>query len=180
MEIKNKKQFGLILVILIRVLSSFLVFWKPIEAIFLSFFLDIIDGTILAYYGWKREEYHRIDKPLDFFHYVLLLIVAMNTSVFFIALLLFIFRMIGHVLFEFSKDDRVFILFPNIFEYYLLLHLIFVKYIPDLSVNRWWILLLLIIFKLCIEIFRHYFKFDWNMTIVDWYKKKRAESKHWL
>ena len=106
------------LVILLRLLSAPLIFVWPLISIILSFLLDIVDIEFASRGVLTLKNYEKWDKILDLWWYLNALIFGwINFSEYkFFLLGLFIFRMVGDIIFILKNDRRIFIVFPNLFE----------------------------------------------------------------
>jgi hypothetical protein len=110
-------------IIFLRIIAAPLIFIWPLPAIILSFFLDIIDIEFASRNVLTLKEYERYDKALDLWWYLNVMIFSWfylpNFKLF--LLTLFIYRIIGNIIFFFKNDRRIFFLFPNLFESIFLL-----------------------------------------------------------
>jgi hypothetical protein len=82
------------------------------------FFLDLIDGELFKKAGVFRSRYEIIDKCLDYYWYVFILVFVYwgllpAKGVF---LFLFIFRFLGQTLFLITEKEEILFWFPNVFE----------------------------------------------------------------
>jgi len=158
------QSMSLIFVILLRLIIPLLIFRRPLLGGVASVLLDAVDVNIVRIMGGTFPNYQQLDKYLDtyylFFEFVVSLgwdhRLAKQTSV-----LLFLYRVVGVVLFEVT-NTRVFLLFfPNLFEYFFLFFVIFKRrYFDSNKVNSWsrvvLILVLLYILKLPQEYLLHF------------------------
>lgn len=107
-----------------RVIIPFFIFWNPVLITILSVVGDAVDGDIFQRVGIKKGDYQTIDKFLDLYWYVFIMIYALGIEFKDVFLFLFIFRMVGNVLFFLIKDQRILIIFPNIFETFFFVYLL--------------------------------------------------------
>ncbi|MFA6016643.1 MAG: hypothetical protein WC744_00985 [Patescibacteria group bacterium] len=105
-------------IVILRVLSAPLIFVWPLPAIILSFFLDVIDIEFASRKVLTLSEYERYDKMLDLWWYFNAVIFSwlylLDYKI--ILLILFVFRMIGNIIFIIKNDRKIFFAFPNFFE----------------------------------------------------------------
>jgi hypothetical protein len=109
------------MVFAIRLLGVALVFiFSPILAIVLNILIDYLDGPVYKHYlkvASKKAQYY--DKFWDYAYYIALLILIVNIKPMAWQLLvaLFFYRSIGELAFFVTGNKKVFIYFPNFFEY---------------------------------------------------------------
>lgn len=105
-------------VVILRLISAPIIFIWPLQAIILSFFLDVIDIEFASYKVLTLPEYERYDKALDSWWYINIMAYSWFylTNYKYLLLALFIFRIIGEIIFFVKNNRRVFFLFPNFFE----------------------------------------------------------------
>ena len=118
------KTVVLILIFTVRLLAISLLFLvNPITAIVINIITDYADGPLYKHYlktSALRAQYY--DKILDYLYYIGLLFLAFShlTTVIPLLLLLFVYRTIGEAVFYATGNKRVFVYFPNFFEYFTL------------------------------------------------------------
>ena len=78
--------------------------------------LDSVDGDILLELGLSDQTYQTIDKAADYFSYVIMLVVGLRWRIKRLLILLFIYRSIGQGLFFVTRNEIVFLYFPNFLE----------------------------------------------------------------
>lgn len=157
------KIFVLILIFTIRLsVISLLFLINPITAIIINIIADYADGPLYKYYlkiPPLRAQYY--DKILDYIYYVglLTLVISQKTVVLPFLLLLFIFRTVGEFIFFITGNKRIFVYFPNFFEYFTLGFFITQAIDPTAITSslNWIALLLLVItwFRVWNESFLH-------------------------
>ncbi|MFC1780235.1 hypothetical protein ACFLY9_00895 [Patescibacteria group bacterium] len=130
----TKQQTAIIIiVVLLRLVSPFLILRQPMLGIIICILFDIIDFTILLFGNIRvdksilHKQYQRFDKLLD--HYYLSFIFAYivlnsSQSIITVATILYVFRSIGLLIFEISKKRILLILFPNYFENFCIIFLL--------------------------------------------------------
>lgn len=155
----------------LRVIGALFIFFQPLIGIIISYFLDWFDSYLLIQRaGISRAQYHMLDKNLDEFWSVIMLIVGWHTP--FVGLLagLFVYRLIGHLVYLATNDTRIFLLFPNVFDFVFLW---FVALRPWVSVASamyfWQVIIVLTGLKVIQEIVLHWI----------WPARLRYMKKHW-
>lgn len=165
---------GELIVIGLRLAVPFLIFRFWLVGGITVMLLDAADVIIIDLLGLGGfgDHYAELDKVLDSYYYVIELVVALrweNPWMRWPAAALFVYRLIGAVLFEVS-DTRLFLfLFPNLFENWWLYVVVVRKWWPGSrpkSMNTTAIpLLLLLIPKMGQEYLLHYSEAQpWNWT----------------
>ncbi len=155
---------SLIFVILLRLIIPLLIFRRPLLGGVASISIDAFDANIVHLMGGTFPSYQQIDKFLDTYYLFLEFVVSLawdhkiakQTSV-----ILFLYRVVGVILFEVTNARVFLLLFPNLFEYFFLLYLVFKRRCFDSNkVDSWskiaLILVLLYILKLPQEYLLHY------------------------
>ena len=153
-----------IFVILLRLTIPLLIFRRPLLGGVASLLLDAVDANIVHIMGGAFPNYQQLDKFLDLYYLFFEFVVSLGWNHRFAkqtSVILFLYRVVGVVLFEIT-DTRVFLLFfPNLFEYFFLSFLIFKRrYFDSDKVNSWskivLILVLLYVLKFPQEYLLHY------------------------
>ena len=155
---KNKKKKNelfplLVTVLMCRFLVPFLLFIQPLVAIPLSLLLDAVDGQLFFNSGYKWKMYNQVDKTLDYWWYVFLLIflIQKHPQASIIAITLFIVRSLGQFIGVFLSHERAYLLFPNAFEWFAFLII--------LSATRVeWALVISVVTAIVVELWFHVFK----------------------
>lgn len=81
-----------------------------------NYVLDVIDGDILLELGLSEAAYQAIDKGADLFSYVIMLVLGLRWRIRKVIIVLFVYRLIGQVLFFATGDEIVFMFFQNFLE----------------------------------------------------------------
>lgn len=152
--------------IVVRVCNDIYMLFSPLNGILLSVFWDIMDTYCFILGNFSRKEYHFFDKILDWIHYLFTLVVAYQLPNFTFMLGWFLYRTLGHVIHFFTKDHRVFIIFPNVFEYLVIAELIFIRFSLPYSIKNPAILASIILFKVVHEMYIHLFPLDIQYRII--------------
>jgi hypothetical protein len=155
-----KRPFFYNLAIVLRLAAALLIFIAPLEGILLSFIFDHLDSYLWAYSGLTKKEYHEIDKPLDFLTYIPELLVVIDTPIRLLALFLFLYRTLGHVLYSMTGNHKIFLLFPNFFEHYVLAYFIILRFDLTISVFDIRIFIIIAVLKMLQEVYIHCFSID--------------------
>jgi len=117
----------LTVVLLLRFFLPFLIFSKPLLALFLSLILDSIDGQLFYFLKFRWDQYNTVDKLLDFWWYLFIVFFFWGKTTFPIAVILFTYRSIGQFYGILAKREEVYLFFPNILEWFFFATLIFSK-----------------------------------------------------
>ncbi len=154
-------------VVAMRVSGYIYMLYRPLEGMILSIFLDILDWFILSFGKFKKEDYHKIDKPLDYLQYLFLIPIVFNTYIFEAYMLLLGWRTIGQIIASKTGNRALYFFFPNIAEYLALLYFIKVRFNLNIELDAWFIVAGLITFKLVQEYWIHIKKasHSWHIGI---------------
>lgn len=164
-------------VVILRILVAPSIFVWPLLSIILSVFLDLIDADF-AHKIMSKKLYQLIDKNLDLWWFINIIIyVFINIPEYKIYLLfLFIYRLIGQLIYYFSKNRKVLLFFPNFFEWVFILIFFGKNYFPSILEGKIYVLILIIIF--IVKIFQEWFLHTANLSIrEDFLKIKRSWKK---
>lgn len=159
----------------IRIAAVFLLWWNFLVAVVVNFVLDAVDGDILSKFRIKRGWYQKYDKYLDDWWYVVLFVyMLMNVErglVFTILVYLFVWRMIGSLLFEFTNWEWLLMFFPNVFNFGVILWVL----MPGLFslVGAWWVFGGLLVFTLVREWMLHISKIDMTHFLLPFLPAKK-------
>ena len=88
----------------------------PVVGAWSNYVLDSIDGDVLLELGLSEETYQTIDKAADFYSYLIMLIVGLRWRIRILIVLLFMYRIVGQLLFFKTRQEIVFVAFPNFLE----------------------------------------------------------------
>ncbi|MBI2011947.1 hypothetical protein HYS91_04215 [Candidatus Daviesbacteria bacterium] len=105
-----------IIVISLKFLIPPLMLIFPFYSLWGNYFLDVVDGDILLSLGMSAVTYQVIDKFADFISYIFMLILGLRWQIKKIIVILFIYRIIGQVLFFITGNELVFFYFQNFLE----------------------------------------------------------------
>ena len=106
------------LILLTRVLSAVYILFDPVWGFISSTFFDWFDWYILENKTkvLTVPQYQRWDKNVDWFMYSAMLVSGIWYGSSGLLLVLFIFKLIGHLVYLKTEDRKIFILFPNFLE----------------------------------------------------------------
>ena len=166
---------GPVIVTLIRLLIPLTILKHPFWGTILSLLTDAIDVILITILNMGDfTNYHSVDKFLDMYYlsfsaYTSLAwndLLAKKTSIF-----LFVYRLIGFILFELTHMRSLLLLFPNLFEHFFLFYLGYMKLFKKSSFSTYkqlaGVLIFLLILKLPQELVLHYLELQpWN-----WFKE---------
>lgn len=164
-------------IFILRILVAPLIFIWPLLSIIVSFFLDLIDGDF-AYKVVSKKLYQIIDKNLDLWWFINIMIYSyINYPDYKIYLLiLFIYRVVGQLIYYVSGNRKILLLFPNFFEWVFFLIFLGKNYYPSIITGQTFYLILLVIFF--VKIFHEWFLHVANLSIrEDFFKSKRNWRK---
>lgn len=115
---KAGKIFQYYFVILLRFILPLFIFSYPLYIVIGATLLDAIDGEFAARRVLTKTRYQYIDKFMDNWWYLCVLIYSYSyfNQYFLLLLILFCYRIIGISLFYRMKKRLMLILFPNFFE----------------------------------------------------------------
>ncbi len=153
----------MIIVCLLRLIGSTLILRYPLLGGFLAIALDYVDMRILEYFQHgDLSNYQSLDKLLDLYYLSLEAYIAYkwkNNLARFTALFLFIYRLIGTLIFEYTKIEPLLMVFPNLFEYFFMAYLLHLKFFrKDLFIKPMvivYVMIILLLIKLPHEYLLH-------------------------
>jgi len=155
----------------VRIFASLIVFKFNFFGAILVILIDFSDLFMmnLITLGGVRN-YQFLDKFLDLFYIAYFLIIALRWEKLLrnISILLFVFRILGFVLFEFFQNRLILFIFPNVFEFWFLgITLLFL--LKSNITNRKIIIVLVIttLLKMIQEYILHVWKVLDNYRAVD-------------
>ena len=155
----------------VRIFASLIVFKFNFFGAILVILIDFSDLFMmnLITLGGVRN-YQFLDKFLDLFYIAYFLIIALRWEKLLrnISILLFVFRILGFVLFEFFQNRLILFIFPNVFEFWFLgITLLFL--LKSNITNRKIIIVLVIttLLKMIQEYILHVWKVLDNYMAVD-------------
>lgn len=140
---RNRNTITLTVVIILRICVPFFIFRNPLIAFIFSLILDQADGQLFYNSGYRWEQYNKIDKVLDYWWYLFILIFLWGRSIFPIAAVLLAYRSIGQFLGIVYNKEEAYLWFPNILEWFFLAQLLFseINIFVALTISVVWALL---------------------------------------
>jgi hypothetical protein len=148
---------------LLRIVTPLFIFKFPLPATLASMILDL-DAYIAQRAGLRWREYHRIDKILDFWFYIIILLYSLDKPIVPYITGLFIFRSIGQFLSIKTYNTKYLIYFPQAVDLYFLVYLFSLRiaFLKPVLVGEENIKLLLILLALGLaaEFWIHIFHFS--------------------
>lgn len=177
----TKKQIKIIsFLALLRLFIPLIIFINPIWGAITMLFLDLIDYQIIVgIYKVDRLTYEIYDKLLDYYGYLLILIylltnLEITNIVLQFAIFYFTIRTIGELIFSLNKNEKILLIFPNIFEPYFWIWLYNPALIDTLSENIKLLFLFLLPLKLIHEYIVHFL--EWSPSKI-WTSKIKISDK---
>ena len=165
---------GELVVIAIRLALPLLILRYWLVGAVIAMVIDMLDVVMIELIGLGgfRDHYAETDKLLDSYYYVLELIVALGWASPWTripSVLLFVYRLIGAVIFEFTGAHIWLFIFPNLFENWWLYVVVVMKWFPSIVPSGWKNtlipLFLLLIPKMAQEYLLHFAEaHPWNWT----------------
>ena len=162
---------GPIIVTAIRLLVPLSIFRWPLFGVLASVAVDALDVIIAGAIGrGEFQNYSAFDKALDTYYLTFALIVSLrwnNSLAKRTSIVLFAYRLIGVVLFEITHIRVLLLVFPNLFENFVIFYLVVQRFFPRFTLRTYTkqaiILFLLLLLKLPQEFVLHYLEFGpWN------------------
>lgn len=140
----------------LRFAAALGIFIHPLAGMLASFFMDWFDSYLLIQWaGFSREEYHALDKNLDQVWSIVMLVAGFATPYWLLLSILYLYRLLGHVVYLKTCDTRIFLLFPNVFEFAFLWFVAFAPW-STAHFDMWHSLIVLTALKLIQEVILHW------------------------
>lgn len=163
------------IVIIVRLLIPFTIFRWPLLGGILSFTADFYDFPVLNTFGWgflNSDIYQPIDKLLDIYYLSFEAFVSLKWNDLLArktAVTLFLWRLIGVIVFELTHIRKLLFFAPNIFEYFYLTFLAIKKFNPGFRLTRKILIVMLLtigIPKLIHEYILHYLEYPLGFRTI--------------
>jgi hypothetical protein len=125
-----------IVIATIRIAGSLPVLRWPLLGGLLAILIDLSDLLLMGVLDLGGvPDYQSLDKWLDQVYLALFLVVALRWTnpARTISIALYVYRLIGFVLFELTGQRALLLVFPNVFEFWF----IFVAFVGDERIARW-------------------------------------------
>lgn len=107
---------GSVFIIGLRFILPALMLWHPFPAVWVNYFLDVVDGDLLLQLGMADTTYQIIDKFSDYVAYIFMLIIGSRWRLRRLIIGLFIYRTIGQAWFFLTQNELAFFYFQNFLE----------------------------------------------------------------
>jgi hypothetical protein len=107
---------GIGIVIALKFIVPMLLLRFPFFAAWGNYVLDVIDGDILQGLGLSEHTYQLVDKGADLFSYVFMLLVGLRWRIKNVIIVLFVYRLVGQILFFATGNEMYFVYFQNFLE----------------------------------------------------------------
>ena len=160
------------LIILLKVLVPASMLKFPLFGLWGNYFLDVVDGDILLSLGVSDSTYQLIDKSTDFISYFFMLILGFRWSIKNTIVILFIYRIIGQVLYLRSSNELIFFYFQNFLEPLMMIYALILFQQKDekktyLIYKKHLILIwaIVIIYKIWNEWYLHFANIDLSLLL---------------
>lgn len=163
-----------IVIILIRLLVPLVIFRWALFGGILAIIADNLDVVILdALHVSNFGPYNQTDKILDLYYLAIECVVSLrwqnklarNTSIF-----LFIYRLIGTIIYEITNIRGLLFIFPNLFENFFIFYLIYKKIIKKDRLTSIKAILVVNFLLLIPKEFQEYMLHVAEFPIYDWIK----------
>lgn len=133
---------GQMIVIGLRLIVPLMILWRPLPGSLIAMALDALDVVIVEFFGegGMGAHYHSIDKVLDTYYLSLQMWVALSWTdrlPRLTAIVLFVYRLIGVLVFEVSDWRPTMFIFPNLFENWFLFVLFRNRFFASLRLDTW-------------------------------------------
>lgn len=165
---------------MIEVFQAFIIFLKvimpalmlkfPLFGLWGNYFLDVIDGDILLSLGMDDSTYQLVDKSTDLISYIFMLILGLRWSIRKIVVILFIYRIIGQILYLYTGNEIFFFYFQNFLEPLLMVYALILfkqkkeeKAYISYKKHLFWVWAVVIAYKLWNEWYLHFANIDLSM-----------------
>ena len=169
---------GPLVATIVRLIVPLLILRWPLGGLIASVVADTLDVVIIAAIrSGMFDDYTSMDKLLDTYMLVFAAIVAwrwQNRIARFAGIALFGYRVIGVAILQLTDARWVLFLFPSVFDFFYVYHLVTTRWFPALEVNGYrklaYVLLILTGMKLVQEFILHIVEFrplcwlNWHVT----------------
>jgi len=100
----------------LRLIVPIFIFFQPLFVFIVFTFLDLIDYGFLKTLRITERKYHLIDKPLDLYSQLFMMLYGLRTEYSILFLSLFIYRALGTAAFLITDRHLFLLIFPNLIE----------------------------------------------------------------
>ncbi len=151
---------GPFITIAIRLAVPTLILKWPLAGMIAAAVADTTDVIILALLkSGAFEDYTIADKLLDTYTLLFALIVALrwdNSIVKRACVALFLYRVIGIIVLVSTNERWVLFAFPSVFDFFFVYHLVTIRWFPDLEVDSYRDLIIVLALLLAMKLFQEY------------------------
>ena len=112
MSSKQKIKTVLTIVLFSRLITPFFIFTYPLLAFILSQLFDAVDGQLFYNSGFSWKQYNLVDKLLDQWWYLFILLFLLGNSVSHIPVFLLVYRTVGMLVVLVTGKEHVYLFFP--------------------------------------------------------------------
>ncbi len=133
---------GQVIVIVLRMVMPLLILKRPLAGGIIAMLLDALDVVIVEWFGTggMGPHYQNTDKALDLYYLGLEAWVARSWTARIprlTAIGLFLYRLVGVILFELTGARWMLFAFPNLFEHWFLFYLLRNRFFTGLTLDTW-------------------------------------------
>jgi len=135
MKLSRKQKLAILVLIIVRITSPFLILKYPLWGILSCFGIDWLDFGYYLIFNIRvdRHEkfYHKIDKFLDHYYFTFIFIYFLNNTnniILYTASLLFFYRITGYLMYIQTDKRKYFFIFQNFFENYAVITLLLERF----------------------------------------------------
>lgn len=159
--------------VLLRIAAMSLIPFDPLGGMLASFFMDWFDAYLLIQRARiSRAEYHTLDKNLDQLWSVVMLAVGWGTPYRWVLAGLYLYRLVGHAVYLAVHDTRVFLFFPNVFEFAFFWFVALAPWLGPYNISHFrTVTVVLTVVKLLQEAGLHWF---WPAALARMKKRRRG------
>lgn len=150
-----------VIIVGLKFIVPSIMLWFPLFGLWGNFVLDVIDGDILLALGMEENVYQVVDKFADLISYIFMLILGIRWGIKNTVIVLFVYRLIGQILFFITGNEIYFFLFQNFLEPLMLIYVLLI--LMKKSENKAFIVYRKHIILIWIGIFLYKFLNEWYL-----------------
>lgn len=121
----------LVAVSIVRLIVPFFIFSHALITITISLLFDNMDGYVSYRAGLNWKKYNTLDKLLDYWWYIFILIYSIPLNIFPIILILFLVRSIGQFMAIKTQNTRCLLYYPNALEFFFIFYVVHKTIFPS-------------------------------------------------
>ena len=140
-ELLGNMAPGMVVILLLRLIIPLTIFRWPLWGAVASLLIDALDCQIATAFGCSIPNYILRDKYLDLYYLTIELAVSRkwaNKIASKAALVLYIWRLAGMVIFHLTGEEKWLIIAPNIFEYFFLF-IVLLQFLEKETKTKFWL-----------------------------------------